>query len=194
MKAVYQLRITLKHVRPPVWRQVQVPMDFRLEQLHALIQIVMGWGDHHLHEFELASPSGRRKSGRRFAPTEVMDEFFDDEVEDESEVSIGELCPKVNDKLSYVYDFGDHWIHEIQVQEILPASPDEQYPHCLKGKRACPPEDCGGIPGYERLLEVLSDPEDEEYGELLDWAGEDYDPEAFDLDAVAGELREIDWS
>lgn len=194
MKAVYQLRITLKHIRPPVWREVQVPLEFRLEQLHTLIQAVMGWGDHHLHEFDLDSPSGRRTPGRRFAPMEVMDEFFDDEVEDESEVSIGELCPQVNDKLAYVYDFGDHWIHEIKVQKILPASPDEQYPLCLKGKRACPPEDCGGIPGYENLLEVLSDPGDEEYGELLDWAGEDFDPEAFDLDAVAGKLREIDWS
>ena len=120
MNAVYQLRITLKNVRPPIWRQVQVPMDFRLEQLHTLIQLVMGWEDAHLHEFELAGPGNARWPERQFMPAEVMAKAFDDEAEDESTVSIGELCPQVNDKLVYTYDFGDDWIHEVKVQKILP--------------------------------------------------------------------------
>jgi len=208
MDAVYQLRITLKNIRPPIWRQVLVPMDFRLDQLHTLIQLVMGWDDDHLHEFELVTkppiPAGddsrlfqkilrALQQERRFMPAEGMNELFDDEVEDESKVSIGELCPRVNDKLAYVYDFGDHWIHEVKVQKILSAKPGEHYPLCLKGKRACPPEDCGGIWGYEHLLEVLSDPDHEEHEELLDWVGGDYDPEEFDLEAAAKNLRQIEW-
>lgn len=194
MNAVYQLRITLKRIRPPIWRQVLVPMDFRLDQLHSLIQIIMGWGDYHLHEFELPTPTRRWQQGRRFAPAVVINEIFGDEVEDESKVSIGELCSKVNDKLIYVYDFGDHWIHEVKVQKLLAARPGEQYPKCSKGKRASPPEDCGGIWGYGNLMEVLSDPGDEEYEELLDWVGGDFDPEEFDLEATTKALRKIEWS
>ncbi len=80
------------------------------------------------------------------------------------------------------------------MQKILSAQTGEHYPLCLKGKRACPPEDCGGPWGYEHLLEVLSDPDDEEHEELLDWVGEDFDPENFDLEAVTRDLREVEWT
>jgi hypothetical protein len=193
MNAVYQLRITLKNVRPPIWRQVQVPMDFRLDQLHTLIHLVMGWDDYHLHEFELAAPGRARWPERRFMPAEAMAVALDDEAEDESTVSIGELCPQVNDKLVYTYDFGDDWIHEVKVQKILSAEPGENYPLCLKGKRACPPEDCGGPWGYENLLAILSNPGHEEYEEMLDWIGGDFDPEKFDLEGIAEDLRGVKW-
>ncbi len=194
MNAVYQLRITLKRIQPPIWRQVQVPMDFRLDQLHTLIQWVMGWYDYHLHEFEWPATTRGSQPNRRFGPPEIMDGFLNDEAEDESKVTLGEICPHTDDKLAYVYDFGDDWIHEIKVQKILSAQTREHYPLCLKGKRACPPEDCGGPWGYEHLLEVLSDPDDEEHEELLDWVGEDFDPENFDLEAVTKDLREVEWT
>ncbi len=211
MKAIYQLRITLKHISPPIWRQVQVPMEFRLDQLHTLIQLVMGWDDSHLHEFALVSESkmpphiaeaasrlpwdtpDTLRDERRFMPAGAMEQGFADNAEDERKVSIGELCPKVDDTLTYTYDFGDDWAHEIKVQEILSAKPGERYPLCLDGKRACPPEDCGGLPGYENLLEVLSDPGHEEYEGMLEWVGGDFDPEEFDQETVAKELRNVKW-
>jgi len=194
MNAVYQLRITLKNIKPPIWRQVQVPMDFRLDQLHTLIQLVMGWFDYHLHEFEFPKATRGSQRNRRFGPLDFMDGFDDGEAENESQVTIGEICPRVDDKLVYTYDFGDDWIHEIKVQKILTAQPGEHYPLCLKGKRACPPEDCGGAWGYEHLLVVMSDPSDEEHEDLLEWVGEGFDPEDFDLEAVARDLREVDWT
>ncbi len=193
MKAVYQLRITLKNVSPPIWRQVQVPMDFRLDQLHTLIQLVMGWDDYHLHEFELVTSVRTRRPERQFMSAEAMAASFDDEAEDESKASIGELCPQVNDKLFYTYDFGDDWIHEIKVQKILSAEPGERYPLCLKGKRACPPEDCGGPWGYGNLLAILSNPGHDEYEEMLDWVGGDFDPEKFDLEGIGEDLRGMKW-
>ena len=193
MNAVYQLRITLKYISPPIWRLVQVPMEFRLDQMHTLIQLVMGWDDSHLHGFDLASSKRGRRPERQFMPAEVMGELFVDEAEDESKMSIGELCPRVNDKLVYTYDYGDNWIHEIKVQKILSAKPGEHYPLIMKGKRACPPEDCGGLPGYENLLYILSDPAHEEYEEILDWIGENFDPEEFDLEGVAEYLRGMRW-
>ncbi len=125
MKAIFQLHITLKHISPPIWRQVQVPMDFRLDQLHTMIQVVMGWDDYHLHEFELVGPGRGRWPERQIMPAEVIGQLFSDGAEDES-----------------------------KVQKILSAKPGEQYPLYLKGKRACPPEDCGGLPGYGNLREV----------------------------------------
>lgn len=95
------------------------------------------------------------------------------------------------DKLIYEYDFGDGWEHKIRIEKILPAEKGKRYPVCLAGKRACPPEDCGGPPGYERLLEVLRDPKHEEYEETLEWLGGPFDPEAFDVNEVNRMLKSV---
>ncbi len=180
MEAVYQLRVTLKNIKPPIWRQMLVPADFQLDQLHTLIQIAMGWQDSHLHEFEAQHPVTRDE--RTFTTADgVAESGFG---EDERDIAVGELLIDVNDKMSYVYDFGDDWIHEVKVQKILSATPGENYPQCIGGKRACPPEDCGGPWRYDELLKSLAEPEDEEHEELLEWIGGDFDAEKFDLAAV----------
>ena len=95
--------------------------------------------------------------------------------------------------IHYEYDFGDGWQHELKIEKVLPPEADARYPRCLAGKRACPPEDCGGVPGYERMLEILANPNpgDEEYEDIAEWLGGDFDAEAFDLEVVNEELRQL---
>jgi len=110
--------------------------------------------------------------------------------EDEEAFTLGEVCPKVKSKLIYEYDFGDGWEHAIEVQKIIEPEPGVQYPVCLGGKKACPPEDCGGIWGYYELLETIADPDAEDHEDMVDWLGGDFDPDAFDLEEVNAILAE----
>ena len=106
-------------------------------------------------------------------------------------MSLQQVVSRVKDKLIYEYDFGDSWEHELLVEKILPLEEGKRYPVCLTGKRACPPEDCGGIWGYASLLEAIRDPEHPEHEEMVDWVGGEFDPEAFDLDEVNRELQNL---
>ncbi len=189
MEAVYQLKISLKHVTPPVWRRVLVSEDFTLPQLHGLIQVVMGWTNSHLHEFSV----GPRGATKTFMPKVALDEMVVGDLADESEVSLHKVMGRPKDKLAYIYDFGDYWQHDIVLEKVEKAETDTVVPVCLAGRRACPPEDCGGLPGYEHLLEVLSDPEDEEHGDMLEWVGVGFDSEEFDLKETNDVIGEVDW-
>ncbi len=213
LKVVYQLRIALKYIKPPVWRRIVVPGDIPLDKLHTVIQTAMGWQDYHLHEFAVkpgnieitpadfrraqSDPQDRSKLvammriERTFLPKEAVDDVGMG-FEDEAEVTLSELCPREKDKLAYVYDFGDHWVHDVIVQKILPAKSGVRYPVCTAGKRACPPEDCGGPLSYDHLLGVLDDPGDEEYDDMLEWVGDHFDPEAFDIQTVNEALAGLD--
>ena len=175
----YQLKITLRHTHPPIWRRIEVPADIKLGKLHDVLQAVMGWYDSHLHAFRV----GHTSYG-------VPQPEFPGDFQNERNVRLGQLVGKGN-KLIYEYDFGDGWEHELLVEKVLPAEKGRRYPLCLAGKRACPPEDCGGPWGYERLLEVLRAPKHEEHEEMREWIGGDFDPEAFDLTAVNRELRRM---
>ena len=167
--SIYQIKITLYNIYPPIWRRIQVKSDLRLDKLHDLLQIVMGWENEHLHGFR----AGQKNYG---AP-----DPFSDTV-DERKVRLASIA-SVGDKLVYEYDFGDSWEHELEIETVLEPEPGVHYPVCLEGARACPPEDCGGFPGYEHLFEALRDPANEAHAERLEWLG-DFDPEAFDLDKV----------
>lgn len=171
-KTVYRLRITLVGVEPPVWRSVLVAGDVSLAGLHRVIQDVMGWTNSHLHMFHVGKT--------HYAPRTPD---WDD-VEDERKVILCEIAPKAKAKFYYEYDMGDSWGHEVRVEAITPASGKPQRPKCLAGEGACPPEDCGGIGGYEDLLAALSDPKHESHEEMLEWVGADFDPKAFDLAAA----------
>lgn len=173
---IYELKVTLKGIRPPIWRRVRVPGNVSMGTLHHILQIVMGWTDSHLHMFR----AGRTAIG---APDPEWDDFGFDSI-DERRIKLAEVAPEEKSKFTYEYDFGDGWEHDVRVERILPADPKIDLPVCLKGKRACPPEDCGGPYGYLDLLEVLADPDDPEHEEMLDWLGGEWDAEAFDLDAV----------
>jgi hypothetical protein len=177
---IYRIKVTLKHVAPPVWRRLEVPADIKLGRLHRILQVAMGWTDSHLHAFR----AGRDTYG-------VPDpDFPDDDTTNERNVRLDRLAGE-GEKLVYEYDFGDGWEHELRVEKVLPAEKGKRYPVCLAGRRACPPEDCGGPPGYEHLLGVLRDPKHEEHEEMREWIGGDFDPEAFDLDAVNEALTHV---
>jgi hypothetical protein len=177
-KQVYQLKITLEGVRPPIWRRVQVK-DCNLEVLHEVIQTCLDWTNSHLHSF--AAPG-----------LDIGTEEFDEELgynPGEERVRLSKLAARGIKKLTYVYDFGDNWVHRVAIEKVLPAEPGVSYPRCLTGKRAGPPEDCGGPRGYVRLLSILSDPTHKEHDEMNDWVPEDFDPEKIDLAFINKELE-----
>ncbi len=182
-QTVYQLKITLKEIRPPIWRRVQVRSDTTLAQLHRVIQLLMGWTNSHLYSFTI--------QGTEYGVP--MPEFaFDDmAVRDEQHVKLSKVIPGEKFKLSYLYDFGDAWEHEILVEKVLDVDPAFDYPNCITGKRACPPEDCGGVWGYRHFLEVIQDPDHPEHEEMLAWVGGFFDPKDSDLEDVNSQLKMI---
>ncbi len=182
LKSVYQLKITLKGSKPPIWRRVLVPENITLYDLHEIIQIVMEWQDYHLHAFTIA--------GQIYGNPE--DDGNDDfGTKNETRYHLNKLGLSEKARFSYEYDFGDSWDHTILVEKILPALPAEHYPVCIAGKRAAPPEDTGGIWGYENLLQVIADPAHEDHAEMIEWIPEGFDPEEFDLDAVNVALQHL---
>ena len=151
---------------------------------HVAIQDAFGWQDSHLHQFFTAFPYGRNRDYQVIAyPMPEMEDVID-----ERKVKLSKWLKKPKDKLWYEYDFGDTWIHEIALEKILKSEPNAEYPQLLDGAQACPPEDCGGMGGYEHLLEVLADPKDEEHEDMLDWLGiekpQEFDPVHFDKKEV----------
>jgi len=180
---VYQFKITLKEVRPPIWRRIQVPEAYSFWDLHVAIQDAMGWRDCHLHLFRL----GRARSGRQVEIGIPDDEPVADDAEclPGWETPLGSHFRKVGDRAEYKYDFGDGWLHEVLLEEITVLNADKGYPLCLAGARACPPEDCGGASGFADLLEIVGDPTHEEHAGTMEWLGGSFDPAAFDPRRVA---------
>ncbi len=178
---VYQLKVTLRDTHPPIWRRIQLRGDMRLSQLHRVLQIAMGWTDSHLHQF--------RVGGRYYGIPDR--EFGDSETINESRIRLNQIAQTDKARFVYEYDFGDSWEHEISVEKIFKPAQLLKHPVCVAGKRACPPEDVGGIWGYEHFLQVVRDPGDPEQEDLLEWIGGEFDPEAFDLDAVNRALARI---
>ena len=177
---VYQIKVTLKGSRPPIWRRSQVISDTTLAQLHRLLQCVMGWEDAHLYQFVV--------SGIRYGDPRLLGELDAEDARTVPLATLG-LCEKL--KFLYEYDFGDSWEHELLVEKILPRDEGKRYPVCLTGKRACPPEDCGGIWGYASFLAALRDPEHPEHDEMLEWVGGEFDPDIFDQDEVNREIQRL---
>ncbi len=174
LRSTYQIKVTLNGVKPPIWRRILIPSDITLGDLHAVLQIVMGWTNSHLHQFI---------SGRTLYGIKDDDFMFDLDIKDENRYRINDLLKKEKDWIKYEYDFGDGWEHKILLEKVLPFK-KEKLPICIKGKRACPPEDCGGIWGYQNLLEILRNPEHEEYEDFIDWLGGKFEPEAFDIEKI----------
>ena len=166
---VYRLKVTLRDIEPPVWRRFLVPADISLKRLHDALQAVMGWSDSHLHEFEAG--------GVLFG---TSDKEFGVRRVSERTTKLDHVLRRPRDRMRYQYDFGDSWDHDVQLEAILPRQSGGPYPVIEDGARACPPEDVGGLPGYEEFLEAIRDPQHPEHRELLNWAGSAFDPEAFD--------------
>lgn len=173
IKNVYQFKITLSEVKPLIWRRIIVPENYSFWDFHVAIQDAMGWTDSHLHEFITKFPGGILKIS-----IGIPDE---DGFEGEKEIlpgwkyKIKRFFTLKNSKADYIYDFGDYWQHKVQLEKIFPAEQGIVYPICIAGKRACPPEDCGGLSGYEEIIDGTSEFQ-EAYG--------NYDPEYFDPDEI----------
>ena len=175
---IYQLRVALNGIRPPIWRRILVPGDMKLSVLSEILLNTMGWFGYHMHQFIV--------DGVYYGEPDP-DYFF--EMEDESKFTLQQIAPRAGKKFKYEYDFGDSWEHTVKVEKVLAPEEGMTYPVCIKGKRACPPEDVGGVWGYAEFLETISDSDNEEAEEMLDWAGGDFDPEDFDLDEINSQLQ-----
>lgn len=183
---VHRLKVTVEHIRPPVWRRLLVPSDLTLADLHQILQVSFGWYDAHLHDFEIG--------GTRYDAGD--DEFggfgFDMGLEsiDEASVTLAEVLGEGARGL-YNYDFGDDWCHRIVVEAVEPREASATYPRCIAGRRSGPPEDVGGPWGYGEFLAALDDPGHEEHELYLEWSGGGWDPEAFDQEMLEEQLREL---
>jgi len=177
-RAVLQFKVTLDGIDPPVWRRIVVPAEYSFWDLHVAIQDSMGWLDYHLHTFRVNRP-GSAESDEIGIPD---DDFVDDDkvLLPGWEIPIATYLREPGDRADYEYDFGDGWEHAVVLEQVMLRVPGKKYPACIDGARACPPEDCGGVSGYEQMLVTLSDPGHPEHDSMLEWVGGRYDPAAFD--------------
>ena len=181
---IYQFKITLEGVRPPIWRRIQVPETYSFRDLHIAIQDAMGWGDYHLYEFHVDDVC--IEADEEGFCVDAMWKAFRPESRTASagKTRLSEFIKKEKQKFRYLYDLGDNWKHKVELEKILPRKKDIDYPICITGKRACPPDDCGGVWGYENFLEIIDDPNHSEHEEMLEWIGGDFDPEYFDVKEI----------
>lgn len=180
---IYQLKVSLKDAKLPIWRRLLVEPGMSLADLHKVIQTSMGWSNSHLHQFEW--------NRTYYAAPSMWDEG---DTEDASEVALNELLTREKQKMEYLYDFGDSWQHEVLLETKLPKEAGQVYPVCVVAKGACPPEDCGGVWGYAELLKILADPKHKQHEEMLEWLGvEEWDPEEVDLEDINEALQQPDF-
>jgi hypothetical protein len=165
-RVVYQFKVTLRDVQPPVWRRIQLWEDSTLGQLHRILQIVMGWEDCHLHQFKIGQSV--------YSVPDPDDPFGSPGIINENRNKIQDAVQRVGTQFDYWYDFGDDWQHQLLLEAIMLPEPRVQYPRCLAGERSAPPEDVGGPSGYADYL--------------LQGSGR-FDPEAFSLDDVNRQLH-----
>jgi len=185
---IYQLKVVLLDSEPPIWRRLQVPGDARLDWLHAVLQVAIGWTNSHLHQFKVG---GHCYSDTRHNFAEYEG---DPEILEAREFTLRQIAPRAQDTFGYEYDFGDSWEHAITVDKILP--PDAAAATtalCLDGARACPPEDCGGVGGYDNLLKILKNRKHPEHKSMKEWLGRAFDAEAFDVGKTNLWLRKLKW-
>lgn len=182
-KRLYQFRITLNESESSIWRRIQIK-NCTLERFHEHIQLAMGWGNEHLHRFRIRDEI--------YGDAQLLDDGFEDQYEfiDSTGIKIGDVVPKSGERFSfeYAYDFGDGWVHEVLFEGCLAATEGQKYPICVEGERACPPEDVGGIFGYNEYLKIIGDPHHEQHEEMLEWRGK-FDPEKFDSKKASKKMQ-----
>jgi hypothetical protein len=178
-----QIRVAIAEIEPAIWRRLVIPRSWRLDQLHLGIQAAFNWWNYHLHEFEIG--------GLRYGDIETEDRGFEDDARlfDEREVRLRDFALKHELRFEYVYDLGDNWVHVIDIEEPLALDVEPKHAHCVGGARARPPEDVGGVSGYERFLEIMADPGDPEHADTRRWCGGHFNPEWFDLAMVNRDLK-----
>jgi hypothetical protein len=185
---VYQLKVVLAESKPAIWRRIQVPGNANLGWLHAVLQVTMGWTNSHLHHFLTAET--RYSDPRNNEDMSTGEEAY----RDEAKATLTQAAPDEGTQFSYEYDFGDSWGHQVTVEKILqPDAAAATVALCLEGARACPPEDCGGVWGYERLLKILKNRKHPEHRSMMEWLGRPFDSEVFDAAKTNTWLRKLKW-
>lgn len=184
ISAVVRLKMELSEIDPPVWRRVDIPLDFPLRRVHDVIQAVFDWLDYHLHQFEI----GDRIYG---APEYDDGELDGRRLYSDRSVTLAALLDRGVERFVYRYDFGDDWEHVITVEEVRKPEAGVEYPLLVDGARRAPPEDCGGPHGFADFLEAMADEAHEEHEAVLDWYGDHFDPEDLELHVVEGMLSRI---
>jgi len=180
LKRVWQFKISLKEVTPPVWRVILVPEEYTFWDLHVAIQDAMGWLDCHLHEFQIRHPDLQTLERIGIPQEEPVPLPGGDPTLPGWQIDIADYFSDSNTTAKYLYDFGDGWEHDLVLENVLQRDSQADYPLCLAGERACPPEDCGGPPGYERFLEAIRDETHVDHDGMLKWVGGRFSPEEFD--------------
>ena len=180
-KQIYQIQVVLTNTKPKIWRRLLVNSDILLVDLHRIIQTAMGWTNSHLHLFNDGMTD--------YAPRE----FEVEGSRNSRTIKLYSILKKEKSKILYEYDFGDSWNHDIILEKIIKEEDTGQIPRCIKGKRNCPPEDCGGTWGYNDLLLTISNPKHEDYESMMEWLGGNFDPEHFDIDEINNNLRQKDY-
>jgi hypothetical protein len=180
-ETICQLKVVLKEIQPPIWRRFQVRSGITFRELHETLQVVMGWWNSHLHLFQVGTLT--------ITARETLAEWGEKGLPDDM-ARLDEHIRQEGTTFTYEYDFGDSWEHELVLEAIMPVDETAVYPRCLAGERACPPEDCGGVWGYELFLKAIRDPEHEEHHSYLEWVGGSFNSEAFDLDKVTQQFHE----
>lgn len=180
MERNFILHISLVEIEPLIWRRVKVEADVLLSDLHHVIQLAMGWKNYHLYQFS--------HHGLLMGNPVLLE--GEDIVSDRA-VPLAAILKELGDSLMYEYDFGDGWMHEIRLEEILEEEKSSFPPVYLDGQRSSPPEDCGGVPGYREALKVLADKKHPEYKEMRTWVGRSFDPEKVDPDRINKSFHSI---
>ena len=180
-KIAFRFKIELMEIEPLIWRVIEVPSTYTFWDFHVAIQDSMGWLDYHLHSFHILAPRKRKP-----ILIGIPDDEYEDAILPGWEIPLSRFFKEPGDEAIYDYDFGDGWQHRIVMEGIYLQEKGKQYPNCLCGERACPPEDCGGVEGYYNLLEILKDKNHREYDDINRWLKGHaknyypYDPEHFD--------------
>lgn len=180
---IFRIEIALVDLKPVVRRVVEVPGEATMAVLHEVVQDAVGWERAHLHEFD--------RAGKRYG---IWDPEWDPEAVDESMVTLSDLVG-TGEQIGYLYDFGDSWEHVLTVESVTTAQPGVRYPRCVAGEGACPPEDVGGVVGYQYFLDAITDPSHPEHAERAEWWGcAQFDPTWFSLEATNWELQRMSWT
>lgn len=189
---IYEIKVSIRDTHPPVWRRLQIPSGITFHELNAIIQIAFNWCGYHLYEFEVGATLNKR--GTIIGIPNEDSEYFGFKILDATKTKIDKYFEKYK-TMKYTYDFGDNWIHDIQIEKVIETDLKLKNPICIKAKMDSLPEDCGGTYGYEELLEIINDPKNERYEEMRDWLENGYsdwhDDRTFvDLDEMNMNLEE----
>ena len=183
LRKTYQLKITLMGTKPPIWRRILVADSTPLNDLHAIFQVVMGWTNSHLHQFIVGQ--------KRYGEPEPEWDVLDGGMLNESNIRIKTVLKRAKSSVSYEYDFGDGWMHKITLEKKLDFDLDQKLPICVTGRRGCPPEDVGGVWGYQEFLVAYQDEQHPEHKEMVEWVGEYFHPELIDVEEINQILQEM---